>query len=163
MEKELTVEEIIEMAIVGENEAAQFYGKMAKTMKNELVRAKYESLAREEIGHKELLTNIYKKLTGSDYHPTPDTVNHKTAEGAIPVAITDSIEKALNFAIAREQEAREFYSKAARKTKDESKRRILEYLADIEHGHEQLLKEELKAYKRDKKWYTEQPIQLVGP
>ena len=80
-----------------------------------------------------------------------------TAErGAIPEGIADSIEDLLRLAIHREQEAKDFYRKAAAETTDPSGERILQYLADVEQGHELMLKNEMEAYLRDAEWYTRQ-------
>lgn len=163
MEKDLTSVEVIGLAVKSEEDAAEFYEKVAKIVKNDLVRAKYESLAKEELGHRQILVNLYKRLTGEDKAPPKVSGNAKTAEAGFPIAL-NVMEDVLKFAIAREQEARSFYEKAAAKTNDLTGKRTFEYLADIERGHEISLKTELDAYRRDKNWYAENPdIQLVGP
>ena len=161
MKDNLTPVEIIGLAIRSEEEASAFYGHISKLVKNELVRSKYESLAREEGRHREMLVALYRKMTGEKGAPPKIPGDPATAEGGFPVE-NASIEDLLNFAIAREQEARRFYTKAAERTNDHTSKRMLEYLADIERGHETMLKSELDAYLRDKNWYAEHPdIQLV--
>lgn len=163
MEKNLTSVEAVGLAIRSEEDAAEFYNKVAKLVKNDLVRAKYESLAKEEVGHRLILVNLYKRMTGENTAPPPIPGRPSTAEGGFPMAL-EAMEDILNFAIAREQEAQVFYKKAATATADISGKRTFEYLADIERGHELSLKAELDAYKRDKNWYADNPdIQLVGP
>ncbi len=163
MNTDLTAVEVVGLGIRSEEDAAEFYGHIAKKIKNELVQAKFESLAREEVGHKQILTALYRKITGEPVPPkipgSPDTAEG----GGIPVNV-DDIEELLNIAISREQKANAFYKDAAKKAQDPSGRKTLEYLAGIERGHELMLKEELEAYKRDKDWYANNPdIQLVGP
>lgn len=163
MEKDLTAVEVIGLAIRSEEDAAEFYAKVAKLVKNDLVRAKYESLAKEELSHRQILVNLYKRLTGEEKAPPKIPGSPKTAEGGFPIAL-EAMEDILNFAIAREQEAQSFYRKAAVQTTDPTGKRTFEYLADIELGHETSLKVELDAYRRDKNWYANNPdLQLVGP
>lgn len=162
MKSELTAVEAIGLAIRSEEDAADFYGKVSKMVKNELVKAKYVSLAKEEVGHRAILVNLYKKLTGENAPPRIPG-DPKTAESGFPVAMT-SMEEIFEFAISREQEAQAFYRRAASSTSDVSGKRTFEYLADIERGHELMLKMEYDAYKRDRDWYSNNPdIQLVGP
>lgn len=162
MGRDLTSLETLGLAIRSEEDAAEFYSAVAKLVKNKLVRDKYETLAREEIGHRQILVNLYKKFSG-DPQPPKIKGSPKTAETGFPIMALDSIEDMLNFAIIRENEANKFYRNAAKKTTDITAKRILEYLADIEHGHEIMLKAEFEAYKRDKGWYIDEDIQLVGP
>jgi rubrerythrin len=160
MMKNLTSVEIIGLAIKGEDDAAEFYGSIARVVKNELVREKYESLAREEIGHKHILTELYKKMTGEVSVPKI-TGDFKTAEYGHPVSVNE-LEELLQFAIARENEAEAYYMDAAKQAGDNNGKRILEYLASIEHGHATMLEIELENYRKDRNWYADNPdIQLV--
>lgn len=164
MQSDLTAVEVIGLAIRSEEDAAAFYGHIAKQIKNDLVKAKFEELAREEVGHKKILTNMYRKMTGEESAPPKIPGAPETAEGGgVPTGVTH-IEELLKIAIGREQKANLFYREAAENTSDMSGKRTLEYLATIEHGHELVLKAELEAYLRDKNWYADNPdIQLVGP
>ena len=160
MMKDLTSVEIIGLAIKSEDDAAEFYGAVAKTVKNDLVREKYESLAREEIGHKHVLTELYKKMTGEMTVPKIKG-NYATAEYGHPISM-DNMEELLQFAIARENEAEAYYMNAAKQAIDNNGKRILEYLASIERGHANMLEIELENYLKDKNWYSDNPdIQLV--
>jgi len=163
MRSDLTALEIIGLGIRSEEDASRFYGKIAGKVKNDLVKAKFESLAREETGHKQVLTALYRKITGESVPPDIPGKPEVAEGGKVPIDV-GNMEELLKLAISREQEANRFYRDAAEKAKDQSGRRTLEYLAGIEHGHELMLKEELKAYLRDKNWYSDNPdIQLVGP
>lgn len=162
MDAQLTTIEILGLAIRSEEEAAKFYGDLSKRIKNGLVRAKYEALAKEEASHRQLLVGLYRKFTGEE--SPPHIPGHpKVAEGGgVPVE-TASIEELLKIAIGREEAAHDFYQKFAARMQDANSRRLIEYLADIERGHELMLREELAAYLRDRNWYAEKPdIQLVG-
>lgn len=163
MDIDYTAVEAIGIAIKSEEDAAELYQKISGIVKNDLARAKFMSLAMEEVGHRLILVNLYKKMTGETKEPPKITSDMPTAEGGTPVVV-ENLEDLLNFAIKREQEAQAFYKKAAAGTTDNSGKRTFEYLADVERGHELMLKVELDAYRRDKNWYANNPdIQLVGP
>ncbi|MFA4875435.1 MAG: ferritin family protein [bacterium] len=163
MDRELTVVEIIGLGIRSEEDASKFYGSLSKKIQNELVRAKYEGLAREEEQHRRMLVGLYQKMTG-EKNPPVIPGNPATAEGGGAPLISESIEELLQYAIEREREACEFYRRLAPKMSEPTSRRTIEYLADIERGHEGLIRSELEAYQRDKNWYADKPdIQLVGP
>lgn len=157
MERTLTSLEVVGMAIRSEEDAAKFYGHISRMIENDLVRVKYEQLAKEEAGHRKMLVALYKEMTGTAEHPGRIPGEPETAEGgAIPEDIADSIEDLLRLAVQREQDAHRFYREAAEKAKDLSGRRILEYLAGVERGHQAMLEKELESYLRDKEWYVGQ-------
>lgn len=164
MKDDLTMVEVIGLAIRSEEEAAHFYGEMSKLIKNDLVHSKFESLAKEEVGHRHMLVELYKKMTGETAAPPKIPGSPKTAEGGMPRFAVESLEELLKLAIKREQEANEFYRDAAVRAKDDNAKRVFEYLAGIERGHEILLKSELDSYLKDRNWYADKPdVQLVGP
>lgn len=161
MDKDLTTLEVIGVAIRSEEDAGAFYKKIAGAIHNELVKAKYEGLAHEEMKHRAILLGLYHKLTG-EKKPPEIPGKPLTAEGGFPISIND-MEGALRFAIAREQEANLFYKKAAENADDRSAADLLAYLSDLEKGHELMLTKELESYLRDRDWYANNPdIQLVG-
>jgi len=164
MQDDLTTVEVIGLAIRSEEDAAEFYGQMSKRIKNDLVKSKFEALAKEEAGHRSMLVALYKRATGSEDLPPRVPGGPDTAEKAWAGVDIADFEELLNLAISRENEASKFYKEAAKRAADISGKRTLEYLSDIEHGHEVMLKSELKAYLRDRDWYANNPdIQLVGP
>ncbi len=167
MTNKLTSLEAIGFGIRSEEDAAKFYAHIAKMITNDMVRIKYENLAKEEINHGKILTELYKKMSETDEKPprVPGTPN--TAEkGDVPKDISDSLEDLLNLAIEREKKAKDFYLKAAKEASDHSGERIFRYLATVEEGHEAMLKKELEAYLGDKDWYmgdAEQEFMHIGP
>ena len=166
MERTLTAVEVIGMAVRSEEDAAKFYGHISKMIDNDLVRAKYEHLAREEANHRRLLVQLYESMTGSREKPPRIPGQPETAEGGpVPEEIAGSLEALLRLAVERERKARAFYARAGEEATDLSGKRILGYLADVEHGHEMMLEKELAAYLRDKDWYVgkEPDMVHVGP
>jgi rubrerythrin len=162
MDADLTIVEVLGLAIRSEEEAAKFYGGLARRVGNELVRAKFEALAREEGLHRRMLVALHAKTTGEDAPPPRIPGTPATAEGTEDLAATDSLEELLLLAIRREREAAIFYRRAAERVGDPTGRNTLYYLADIERGHEVVLAAELEAYRRDASWYEGVPdLQLV--
>jgi rubrerythrin len=162
MDEGLTVIEIIGLGIRSEDDAAAFYGELAGKIRNGLVRSKYEALSREEAGHGQMLRGLYRRFAGEEAPHIPGSP--AVAEGRGAEIFSRDFEEVLNYAVAREQEAQAFYRGLAKKLAEANARRTVEYLADIERGHELMLKEELEAYRRDRSWYADNPdIQLVGP
>lgn len=166
MDSKLTSLEVIGMAIRSEEDAAKFYGHISRMIENDLVRAKYEHLAREEVNHRRMLTGLYNKMSGGQDRPPRIPGTPETAEGGgVPEEMADSLGSLLKLAVQREQKAGAFYRDAADRATDLSGQRILRYLADVEHGHELMLEKELDAYLRDKDWYVGKEPELihVGP
>ena len=160
MQKDLTAVEVVIVAIGKEREAEELYKKMADRIRNPLVKEKFLSLSREESKHEEVLTRIYRKMTGEVKAPA---LKFESPAKSLPKADA-TLEELFLFAIERERDAQSLYLKAAEMATDESGRRTFKYLADFERGHEMLLTSELEDYRRDNSWYSNMPdIMLVGP
>ena len=155
MDSKLTSLEVIGFAIRSEEDAAKFYSHIAQMIENDLVRAKYQHLAKEEVMHRKLLIQHYMDMSGDTEKPPKIPGEPQTAEGgAIPEAISDSLEDLLKLAIEREYKARDFYRQAATSSADLSGKRLLEYLAHVEQGHATMLENEHAAFLENKEWYT---------
>lgn len=166
MDPKLTSLEVIGMAIRSEEDAAKFYGHISRMIENDLVRAKYEHLAREEANHRKMLTEVYKKMSGGQDRPPRIPGTPETAEGGgVPEEMAESLEALLKLAVQRERKAGTFYRNAADHATDLSGKKILRYLSEVEHGHELMLERELEAYLRDNDWYIGKDPELihVGP
>ncbi|MBU0504685.1 MAG: ferritin family protein [bacterium] len=167
MNEKLTALEVIGMGIRSEEDAAKFYGHIAKMIQNKEIKEKYEQLAKEEVGHGIQLTTLYKEMLESDEKPPRVPGNPETAEkGAIPENIINDLEGLLNLAIEREQQAQAFYLKAAHQAVDPSGGHVLRELAHVEAEHEAMLIKELEEYLKNKEWYmnaTDESFIHVGP
>lgn len=155
MDPDLSILEVIGLAVKNEDDAAVFYTDFSKIIKNELVQAKFQFLAEEEKKHSKMLTDFYKKLSGEPLTPPKVPGAAKSVEGPTYEFTVDSIEALLNLAIKREMDASEFYKSAAEKSENNSGRRMLEYLSRIEELHAVTIRAELKSYLEDKDWYTD--------
>jgi len=165
MDRRLTIVEVIGMAIRSEEDSAKFYGHISKMSENEIVRAKYEALAKEEVNHRVLLLGLFQKLSDGMDNPPRVPGEPETAEKGGQIDGSETLDDLLNLAIEREHKAAAFYQKAADETRDVNSQRILQYLASMERGHEELLRNELAAFELDNDWYLKNPpeLQHVGP
>lgn len=69
MDKDLTSIEVIGLAVRSEEDASKFYAHISKLIANPIIKEKYENLAKEEVSHSQILTELYKKMMGSDERP----------------------------------------------------------------------------------------------
>jgi len=157
----LTGLEVLGKAIRSEVEAYRFYTQAMKKTNNPILREKLSKLAGEEKRHRQILEARYLKNTGEDRAPLPSPSG---PEGKGPMPKDLKPEEILTVAIQMEREAAQFYGREARKSSDMSGRFMLEYLSDVERGHEKALEMELKALKRFPNWFSldDPVVMLVG-
>ena len=153
MAKDIDLEQVMALAIRGEEDAKDYYLSVAREVGNELAKAKFEALAKEEDSHRMMLLYMYKRLSGRDSVPTVKG-SPKTHEEHSFVPRPNTMEGIVELALERERQAQRFYKDLAAKVDDDKVRRVLEYLADIERGHEVSLEAELNALRRDADWYA---------
>jgi len=140
--KELSLKEIIGYAIASEEAASSFYWVLVKVFDpNELVRHKFESLAREEKLHKQTLLNLHVDLFGDRKYSVPDGL--PLFESQVEVDTINNFIDALEIAMQNEDNAQKVYKFLARHHKQH--RKLFNYLAQTEKSHYHTLKHE-KAY-----------------
>ena len=157
----LTLVEVLGLAVAQEVEAYKRYQLFALRVQNPLVKEKFRSLAREERAHRKLIYEVLQRVTGETKPPLPKKAPRLNRE----VEINRPLHEILQIAIRKEQEAQQFYREAAGRAKDPTGRRMLEYLAEFERGHERALQAEFDAVAKYPEWFEiEGPdIMLVGP
>lgn len=128
------------IAIEREIEANEFYAKAAKSMNDAAVRAIFNDLAKDELGHMELLERFREDPTLQMKMIKPD-VDYKVAEEvALPKLSTDmKPADAIALAMKKEQQAMEFYRNMAAQCSDSGLKDIFNNLADMELGHKSRL------------------------
>lgn len=147
MEKSVSFAEIIALAVKGEEDAITFYEKVAEIVIKPELRDRCKALAKEEGYHRDMLLKLHSKMVSGDEALPKISGNADTAEGGFPIALND-VESMLQFAIAREEEAEEFYKKAAAKAEGFAQG-VFNRLAEIENGHAQTLQIELDALREE--------------
>ncbi len=157
----LTIVEVLGLAVVQEIEAHKRYRLFASRVQNPLVKERFISLAREENAHRELLYGMLQRYTGEDKPPLPKKAPRLNRE----VELNQPLHEILQVAIRKEQEAQQFYREAASLARDPTGKRMLEYLAEFERGHERALQAEFDAVAKYPEWFEIEgaDIMLVGP
>jgi len=137
---QLTVKELLGMASRAEIEANKTYAELADSVKNPLLKEKFQWLAFEENKHKESLSKLFHSLFREEHMEIPE----KTDQGLLPsihFTADSSLPDVLLQAMKAEKAAQEFYSGLARKV-DNPQHRILNYLSHVEHSHHEMLRSE---------------------
>ncbi|MEW5806075.1 MAG: ferritin family protein [Acidobacteriota bacterium] len=161
IEKDLTMIEILGIAIQAEIASYKMYRKIAREVRNSTSRDRFTTLAREEQSHQLMLENLYRKSGGKISISLPKKnlkVTKLEIKGSSPIDIIQT-------AIEKEKETRKFYLEAFKKATDKSGRFILQYLADFEQNHQRILEHEFKTLTEYPMWwdYEGPGIQFIGP
>jgi len=130
-----TVDEILDFAIKGEEEAAAFYKDMAGRVDKDWMKKAFLSFAKEEEGHKAKLQAI---KAGKKLFPAQKTVlDLKIGDYLVDAEIKPEMDyqDALIVAMKKEKAAFKLYSDLAQSTTDEDLRNTFLALAHEEANH----------------------------
>lgn len=131
----ITVDDIIRLAIEKEENAYKLYSGILNKISDPGAKAMISQLAQEELDHKEALKKLdKKKLKKVEPKKIEDL---KIAEFLKDRTITETsnLQDVLVFAMKREKEAYEFYSKFAQEVTDTGLKKVLESFAQQELKH----------------------------
>ena len=136
---DLSDREVLALAIQNEEEDARIYRDFVERLRDDFpASAKvFEEMADEENGHRQMLIDLYRERFG-EHIPL---IRRDDIRGFIrrqPVWMSGSfdIDAMRERAESMEEEAANFYRRAAARTSDAAVRKLLGDLADIEAGHE---------------------------
>ncbi|GAK56947.1 hypothetical protein U27_03911 [Candidatus Vecturithrix granuli] len=132
-------EQIMSVAIAREIEAHEFYQQVYERTEDAEVKKVFAQLAKEELGHKELLEQFkYDPTMVMKIQAPPD---YKVAEATeLPkLSIAMKPADAIALAMKKEQQAVEFYRELRDRATDRSTKDIFENLANMELGHKHRL------------------------
>ncbi len=138
--------EIIGYSIEAEEKSRKFYKKFVEAGKGELIPERFRSLMKDEKAHKKALIDLHEEIYGNrDYpHLDDDLPPHEDFENLENVEnLIDALEKAIN----NEYNAIRVYEYLAEEYKEHSD--FFEYLAVMEHGHQESLSKEKELYERN--------------
>lgn len=160
--RELTVVEILGIAIKAEVSAYSLYKRLAMRVKNPVVKQRMLGLAEDEQNHRLILSEKYTEMTGEEMPAIPKTGDLRQMD--VPVEEMSNKE-IIAVAAKKEAQATKFYETAIEKVKDPGGKAMLEYLADMERSHENVLLQELKQLDKNPLWHEQQSGQFfhVGP
>lgn len=131
----ITVDDVIKLAIEKEANAHKLYSGMLDKISDPGAKAMISQLAQEELEHKEALEKLnvenIKKLEPRKIEDLKIAEFLKDRD----ITETSSLQDVLVFAMKREKEAYEFYSKFAQEMTDPDIRKVLESFAQQELKH----------------------------
>jgi rubrerythrin len=136
---ELSDREVLALAIQNEEEDGHIYRDFADRLRKDFPTsaAVFDEMATEETGHRQMLFEMYRERFG-EHIPL---IRREDVRGFIrrkPIWMTATfdVDAMRQRAESMEQEAANFYRRAAKRTSDAGVRKLLDDLADIEAGHE---------------------------
>jgi rubrerythrin len=130
-----SIDEILDFAITNEQQAADFYNKLAGDSKEQQMKDTFASFAKEEQGHKSRLEKI--KNEGVYEAKQEDVLDMKISDYLVSVASSDSMsyQEALILAMKREKAAFKLYTKLASIAPTSELKTIFKNLANDEAKH----------------------------
>ena len=140
-------------AIKHEIEGREFYLALAQIVKNPLVKRKILGLADDELDHRQTLSRLYWAQTGTEVGDLGDFEVHSNLPDVKNMSLTDL----LKLAMKTEKNAAATYLRMAEETDDARSAGFLEYLAEFEEGHYQVLAAELEKIQDTPGWENQDP------
>jgi len=149
----LSPQEVLALAVHVERANARRFRTFADVFRgyDADVAARFEELASEEDQHEAMLTAEFRERFGN----TLPNVEEAGVEGVIESPDLDDAEhlifdslqesRVYKLALKAEQEAREFYLRAATRTEDPQMTGLYRSLAEMEEGHQDWIKKKLQA------------------
>jgi len=156
------VDTLLFAAIKSEIESRDVYSSVARRVKNAILSERLEFLAGEEAKHKAILERIFEQKFPGKQLELPAETPVPLPELSITdelVPLTDVFQRAME----AETAARLFYRSLADRMESDDLRRTLEYLADMEMGHYQILQMEKGHLERFEEMGTHIPFVHEGP
>lgn len=132
-----SVEEILDFAIKGEENAQKFYSAWAKRVENKAMKVVFEELADEEGKHKVFLLGIKEGKKTSMKPSGQEIMDLKISDYMLDVKATEDMDyqDALTVAMHREKMAFKLYSSMAKMTDDKAMQDTFKGLAQEEAKH----------------------------
>lgn len=129
------VEEVLNFAVKGEEEAHAFYVEWSQKLSDKALKKVFEELAGEEMKHKEFLLNVKK---GESLKPSETEIMDLKISEYISDARASSnmdYQDALSLAMHKEKEAYKLYTGLAAMSKSEEMKNTFKALAQEEAKH----------------------------
>lgn len=134
------VRKLLGYAVRAEIDSNRIYTRLARRLKNPLLKEKFLILAFEEKKHKEVLENLFDSLYHGENIEVPDVVDEKLLP-AVHLRPSSSLVEILYQAMEAEKSAQDFYTGLAKRVKP-PKQNILKYLSNVERSHYFMLRSE---------------------
>jgi len=127
-------------AVRAEIDSNRIYTRLARRVRNALLKEKFLVLAFEEKKHKETLENLFDSLYGGEKLQLPECVDEKLLP-VVHLRPSSSLVDILYQAMEAEKSAQNFYAGLVKRVKPPT-RKILEYLSKVEKSHFFMLRSE---------------------
>ena len=136
---EITLQEVIDQAILREEEAFAFYEKLMDTVADTASQDTLDFMAKEELKHKEILERYSRGELGQDALSLREVVDARVAEALGPPDVTERLDHKDIFLVAAEREkaSHEFYAKLAELQPPGELKKLLSKLAQEELAHKE--------------------------
>ncbi len=158
-----SIEEIVVSAVKAEVDARDVYDLLAQRVRNAVLKDRLRFLAGEERKHQAYLESLYLDLVPDGDLHLPDVTPVPMPTVRIPDESV-AISEVLSDAMAAETAAADFYSSFALKFDAGSEHReMLEYFAEMEKLHYDILKRERENAERFEDFDVEWGMMHVGP
>jgi rubrerythrin len=139
-----TTIDILKEAILLERRGRAFYGKVADQSENPDVKEFFETMAREEVQHVEILENQFAAyVQNQQFTPVAPQKDADTAMAQLvltrevkqKIAAADFEAAAISAAMLMEEKAIDLYTKRAESAQDAQEATLYKWLADWERSH----------------------------
>ena len=172
MEKVL---EILKLAVEKEQVRHEVYEQAAQNTGNQLAKATFEALAKDEEKHARYLRTYYDQMVQTAGWPDASAMiadedslavvreifKYANAQIANAGCCEEGLTEVYDAAIAAEGEAVHFYKDALEHTTDESARGFFQTLIDAERRHQQLLSETQEFLNDTSMWFFDEEMWIV--
>ncbi len=139
---------VIELGILQEIKARDFYRTVAAQLPDKGANLKLNIMADTEEDHRKILTDWYKHLVG--HEPDISDTRKKEAKRLIKTPPKDAtLKDVVKLICEAEGRAYNFYKTAGEKTEDPDSRKVFEKLAQMEKSHEEFFQDEYNTLVED--------------
>lgn len=137
--EDITLMEIIDYAKINEDNARQFYKNAAEHAKRDNIKAFLNSLVKEEERHIKRLDELARIIETGGQIPKPHGVvkplGYAEYLGDVKLGEDADYQDVLKFAMSKEKEALDSYTKYSRLVDDPKAKELFEFLAEEESSH----------------------------
>jgi rubrerythrin len=141
--------DVLSQAIESEIHARELYRSLSEKITFEDGKDRMVKLSAEEEQHRQILSELYKRLFKKDYEPAPGAPSGPDFAllQASTYEYTDLFE-VIRLAIGAEAEAAAFYTQQLASVSDPAEVKMLKYLVRFEKSHQRKLEKELRRLTR---------------
>ena len=136
---EIILKEVIDQAILREEQAFAFYEKLMDAVADKVSQDTLAFIAKEELKHKEILERYARGELGQEALSLREVVDARVVEALGPPDVTERLDQKDIFLVAAEREkaSHEFYAKLAELQPEGELKKLFSKLAQEELAHKE--------------------------